>query len=101
MHTIAGEAGREAVLPLDQNTEWMDMLAERLGEYLLAPSYEGNAEVVVQNADSEQELSLLREQNRLLQQLLDKDTTIELGTTQITNAYRRMSYKTGIAMSAT
>ncbi len=28
---IAGEAGREAVLPLDQNTEWMDMLAGRLG----------------------------------------------------------------------
>lgn len=27
---IVGEAGREAVLPLDSNTEWMDMLAERL-----------------------------------------------------------------------
>ncbi len=28
---VAGEAGREAVLPLDRNTEWMDMLADRLG----------------------------------------------------------------------
>ena len=28
---IAGEAGKEAVLPLDRNTEWMDLLAERLG----------------------------------------------------------------------
>lgn len=27
---IAGEAGSEAVLPLDRNTEWMDMLAERI-----------------------------------------------------------------------
>lgn len=27
---IIGEAGREAVLPLENNTEWMDMLAERL-----------------------------------------------------------------------
>ena len=26
-----GEAGREAVLPLDNNTEWMDMLADRIG----------------------------------------------------------------------
>lgn len=27
---IIGEAGREAVLPLENNTEWMDLLAERL-----------------------------------------------------------------------
>lgn len=27
---IIGEAGKEAVLPLERNTEWMDMLAERL-----------------------------------------------------------------------
>ena len=29
---IIGEAGKEAVLPLERNTEWMDMLAERLAE---------------------------------------------------------------------
>ena len=28
---IIGEAGREAVLPLEQNTEWMDILAEKIG----------------------------------------------------------------------
>ena len=28
---VIGEAGREAVMPLDNNTEWMDMLAEKLG----------------------------------------------------------------------
>ncbi len=27
---IAGEAGAEAILPLDQNTGWMDMLAEKI-----------------------------------------------------------------------
>ena len=27
---IIGEAGREAVLPLDRNTEWMDALANRI-----------------------------------------------------------------------
>lgn len=29
---IIGEAGKEAVLPLERNTEWMDMLADRLAE---------------------------------------------------------------------
>lgn len=28
--SLIGEAGREAVLPLDRNTEWMDQLAQRL-----------------------------------------------------------------------
>lgn len=28
---LAGEAGSEAILPLTKNTEWMDMLADRLG----------------------------------------------------------------------
>lgn len=27
---IAGEAGREAILPLDRHTEWMDVLAEKI-----------------------------------------------------------------------
>lgn len=29
-HAIIGEAGKEAVLPLEHNTGWMDMLAERI-----------------------------------------------------------------------
>ena len=29
-HAIIGEAGKEAVLPLERNTGWMDMLAERI-----------------------------------------------------------------------
>lgn len=28
---VIGEAGREAVMPLDNNTEWMDVLADKLG----------------------------------------------------------------------
>lgn len=38
--TIAniGEAGREAVLPLDNNTEWMDTLADKIAERNSAPS---------------------------------------------------------------
>lgn len=29
-HAVIGEAGKEAVLPLENNTEWMDILAERI-----------------------------------------------------------------------
>lgn len=29
---IAGEAGREAIVPLDRNTEWMDMVASRVNQ---------------------------------------------------------------------
>ncbi len=35
-HVIAGEAGAEAVLPLEKNTGWMDMLAEKLASKLPA-----------------------------------------------------------------
>jgi hypothetical protein len=31
---IAGEAGREAILPLENNTGWMDDLAAKLGEII-------------------------------------------------------------------
>lgn len=32
VNAIIGEAGREAVLPLENNTEWMDILADKLAE---------------------------------------------------------------------
>ena len=35
---IAGERGREAILPLESNTEWMDKLAERIAARQAAPS---------------------------------------------------------------
>lgn len=40
---IIGEAGREAVMPLDNNTEWMDLLADRLAERM--PS--GSGEITI------------------------------------------------------
>jgi phage-related protein len=35
---VIGEAGREAVLPLENNTEWMDILADRIAAKNSAPS---------------------------------------------------------------
>lgn len=37
-HLIAGERGKEAILPLDTHTEWMDKLAEKIAEKNSNPS---------------------------------------------------------------
>lgn len=55
---LIGEAGREAVLPLENNTDWMNTLADRI------------------NGGSEDEVALLREQNDLLRQIASKNVTI-------------------------
>ena len=55
---LIGEAGREAVLPLENNTSWMDTLADRI------------------NGDGGEEVALLREQNDLLRQIASKNVTI-------------------------
>lgn len=55
---LIGEAGKEAVLPLENNTDWMNTLADRI------------------NGGSEDEVALLREQNDLLRQIASKNVTI-------------------------
>lgn len=39
---LIGENGREAVLPLDNNTEWMDALADRIGSQEVVIRFEGS-----------------------------------------------------------
>ena len=39
VHAIVGEAGAEAILPLENNTEWMDVLAEKIGGNVTIPIY--------------------------------------------------------------
>ena len=55
---LIGEAGKEAVLPLENNTEWMNTLAEHI------------------NSGNGDEIALLREQNDLLRQIASKNVTI-------------------------
>ena len=49
----AGEAGREALLPLDRNTEWMDDLADKIGV-----SGTTNVYVTVNGAESPEEWAM-------------------------------------------
>ena len=65
---LIGEAGREAVLPLENNTEWMNTLADRI------------------NGGNEDEVALLREQNDLLRQIAAKNVTIS--SREVFNAVR-------------
>ena len=55
---LIGEAGKEAVLPLENNTDWMNTLADRI------------------NGNNGDEVALLREQNDLLRQIASKNVTI-------------------------
>ena len=102
---LAGEAGREAVLPLESHTEWMDEVAERVltqsaeNGISLTTSYDIGDYEYEQN--SEQELALLREQNRLLQQLIDKDYNFEITTGQYEKAQRRTNRRAGKMIIAT
>lgn len=94
-----GEAGKEAVLPLERNTEWMDTLADRVRLNLMNQDY-GQDSIVdgvregVQEATSRQN-DLLREQNDLLRQLLNKDTTVEITTDSFTQAMNRKNRRDG------
>lgn len=45
---IAGEAGREAILPLDRNTEWMDKIAQRVVSLMPGSANDRPVEITVQ-----------------------------------------------------
>lgn len=95
-NVLAGEAGREAVLPLENHTEWMDTLANRVRNGI--SGQDGNLAESVRQGMSEavsRQNDLLREQNRLLQQLLAKDMTVEVTSTAINKAQNRMNKRAG------
>lgn len=94
-NVLAGESGKEAVLPLDQNTEWMDVLAAKVSgnadnNYMLAEYVRAG----VEGATARQN-ELLREQNNILRQLLDKPMTAEVSTSGIINGLIRKNLRDG------
>lgn len=54
-NALIGEAGKEAVVPLDRNTGWIDTIADRV------------------NAGRDEEVALLREQNSYLAEIASKE----------------------------
>lgn len=63
---LIGESGREAVLPLENNTEWMDALADRIGSGNVTIKFDGS----------------LSQLARVLKPVLDVETS-RIGTTLV------------------
>ena len=95
-NAIGGEAGYEAVLPLDTHTEWMNDIADRVVAAANNSYYaSGAGEREGSGYDNSREIELLREQNNLLRQLINKDTTVEITTGQIARANVRQNRRAG------
>ena len=83
---MAGEAGREAIVPLERNTGWIDSISERLNSNSSNASDELIRE---QNA-------LLREQNELLSSIANKEITATLDTRETLMGLREAESRYGI-----
>lgn len=66
---IIGEAGREAVLPLENNTEWMDILADKISSRLGTSSNNNEGREIVLKFDSTFEQFI-----RMLKPALDRES---------------------------
>ena len=92
-----GEAGREAVLPLESHTEWMDILAHKVRSGLTGTNSDSIADGVregMYDATARQN-ELLKEQNDLLRQIASKDFTAEITTDSFTKAMNRKNQRDG------
>lgn len=92
-----GEAGREAVLPLENHTEWMDTLAYKVRAGLTGGSQDSIADGVREGM-----YDATARQNELIKELItevrrigDKDFTTEITTNSITKALNRKNQRDG------
>lgn len=93
---IGGEAGREAVLPLDQNTEWMNNLSDRILSRA-NNSYGGNSGGAF--SDNGAVVRLLQEVRGLLERINEKEFISEITTSSINNAQRRTNRRAGLSIT--
>jgi hypothetical protein len=98
---LGGEAGREAILPLDNHTEWMDDVAGRVSEYM---GYGADGNVYGDIGDHEDATDVSGIVNMLgmvidrLDKIERKDTSVEVSTAQITKAQQRTNRRAGITV---
>ena len=93
---MGGEAGREAVLPLETHTEWMDTLAEKVRLNIANDNGDMTESVRqgVMEATARQN-DLLREQNDLLRCIAEKEFTADVSTSSILNGLNRRNIRDG------
>lgn len=93
-----GEAGREAVLPLESHTEWMDILAQKVRAGITG----GTGQDSIADGVREGMYDANARQNELIKELItevrrigDKDFTTEISTSSITKALNRKNQRDG------
>ena len=96
-NAIGGEAGREAVLPLESHTEWMDAVADRVvaasnANYWNNGMSDGGADG---HYDNSREIALIERLLDEVRAIRDKDTTVEITTGQIARANVRQNKRAG------
>ena len=96
-NAIGGEAGREAVLPLESHTEWMDAVADRVvaasnANYWNNGMSDGGADG---HYDNSREIALIERLLDEVRAIKNKDTTVEITTGQIARANVRQNRRAG------
>ena len=103
---VGGEAGREAVLPLDNNTGWMDDIAARISQQATEQNTTNNANYYndygehVNATDVSEIERALGTISRYLERIERKDTTVEITTAQIVRAVERTNLRSGAPVIA-
>ena len=91
---IIGEAGKEAVLPLERNLGWQKTLAEQLVSKMgTTQSQSDNAQALYN--ETVRQNNLLAKQNELLTKILNKDTDVHISTTSIQEGLARKNMRDG------
>ena len=89
---LVGDAGPEALVPLENNLGWLHKMANMIVGEMTTPSaiqtaaYNGISHTPTMESSVAQQNALLQEQNMLLRQIASKDYTI--GTKQVFDAVR-------------
>lgn len=85
-----GEAGKEAVLPLENHTEWMDTLASRVWENGMQRANESS-----NGNDDEPMIDLMRQLLVEMRKFNDKKFSAEITTNSIADGTNRMNRRAG------
>lgn len=98
-NAIGGEAGYEAVLPLDTHTEWMNDIADRVVAAANNSYYaSGAGEREGSGYDNSREIALIERLLDEVRAIKNKDTTVEITTGQIARANVRQNRRAGMTI---